>query len=200
MAGVERWIGNPVSRAFLQFVVSHDECGDRLSNGIDYYLRRKKPLCWKCRLAGNVVGHTFRKGSFLFGVNNKDFRRSLENPVFKRGIMNVLNGIARDGVTRPQMINAPFLVVWDFTHKCNLQCKHCYRTPSRPFRMNWVPRRPRPDPGTGRRGCRRHRIFRGRASHEKRFFRDRRLCPSLRYVCSTGEQRDADHPGGCRQA
>jgi MoaA/NifB/PqqE/SkfB family radical SAM enzyme len=21
---------------------------------------------------------------------------------------------------------APFLVVWDFTHKCNLRCKHCY--------------------------------------------------------------------------
>ncbi len=21
---------------------------------------------------------------------------------------------------------APFLIVWDFTHKCNLKCKHCY--------------------------------------------------------------------------
>ncbi len=23
-------------------------------------------------------------------------------------------------------LSAPFLVVWDFTHKCNLACKHCY--------------------------------------------------------------------------
>ena len=30
------------------------------------------------------------------------------------------------GIKKPISLYAPFLVVWDFTHKCNLQCKHCY--------------------------------------------------------------------------
>ncbi len=131
MAAVERWIGNPVSRACLRFVTTHDECGDRLSNGIEYYLGSTKPLCWKCRLAGKIVGYTLQKGSSLFGVSSDDIKRGLAEPVFRRGLMNVLNGIARYGVTRPQIVNAPFLVIWDFTHMCNLQCKHCYQDAQR---------------------------------------------------------------------
>ena len=131
MATVERWLGNPVSRALLQFVTTNDECGNRLSNAIDQYLGKEAPLCWNCRLAGKIVGYTLQKGSFLFGVNNQDIKTRLEIPVFKRGIMNVLNGIARYGITRPQIVNAPFLVVWDFTHMCNLQCKHCYQDAQR---------------------------------------------------------------------
>ncbi|MFA6331850.1 MAG: radical SAM protein [Methanoregula sp.] len=84
-------------------------------------------MCWKCRLAGKIVGYTLRKSSNLFGVGNEDIKKGLAEPVFKNGLMNVLNGIARYGVTRPQIVNAPFLVVWDFTHRCNLHCKHCYQ-------------------------------------------------------------------------
>ncbi|MEN6442714.1 MAG: radical SAM protein [Methanoregula sp.] len=131
MAAVERWIGNPVSRACLRFVATHDECGDRLSNAIDLYLGKEKHLCWKCRLAGKIVGYTLKKSSHLFGVSDADIRKGLAEPVFKRGLMNVLNGIAQYGVTRPQIVNAPFLVVWDFTHRCNLQCKHCYQDAQR---------------------------------------------------------------------
>ena len=98
-----------------------------MSNAIDHYLGKEMPLCWKCRLAGGIVRFTLQKGSHLFGVSSSDIRKDLAEPVFKRGLMNVLNGIARYGVTRPQIVNAPFLVVWDFTHMCNLQCKHCYQ-------------------------------------------------------------------------
>jgi len=127
MAAVERWIGNPVSRAFLRFIATNDACGNRLSNAIDHYLGKEMNLCWRCRLAGKMVGYTLQKSSRLFDVSDADIRKGLAEPVFKRGLMNVLNGIARYGVTRPQIVNAPFLVVWDFTHLCNLQCRHCYQ-------------------------------------------------------------------------
>jgi radical SAM protein with 4Fe4S-binding SPASM domain len=131
MAAVERWIGNPISRAFLRFVVTHDECGDRLSNAIDRYLGKEMSLCWKCSLAGRVVRYTLQKSGQLFGVSSDDIKKGLAEPIFKRGVVNVLNGIARYGITRPQMINAPFLVVWDFTHRCNLKCRHCYQDAQR---------------------------------------------------------------------
>ena len=127
MAAVERWLGNPISLSLLNFVAANDECGNRLSNAIDVYLGKDNGFCWKCRLAGKIVGYTINKSSELFGVSEEEIRQGLAETVFKRGLINVLNGIAQYGVTRPQRVSAPFLVVWDFTHRCNLQCKHCYQ-------------------------------------------------------------------------
>ena len=127
MEAVERWLGNPVSLSLLNFVTADDECGNRLSNAIDAYLGKKQDLCWRCRLAGKIVGYTLHKSSGIFGVDENEIRKGLSETVFKRGLMNVLTGIAHYGITRPQMVYAPFLVVWDFTHMCNLQCQHCYQ-------------------------------------------------------------------------
>jgi len=127
MAAVKSWIGNPISLALLNFVATDDECGNRLSNALGAYMGEEKDLCWKCRLAGRIVGQTLKRSSTLFGVTEADIRRGLSESVFRRGLINVLTGIARYGITKPQMVNAPFLVVWDFTHRCNLKCIHCYQ-------------------------------------------------------------------------
>jgi len=45
----------------------------------------------------------------------------------------VLEGIGKYGVQKPFVSRSPFLVVWNFTKACNLNCKHCYedaRTPA----------------------------------------------------------------------
>ena len=90
MAAVERWLGNPVSLSLLNFVATNDECGNRLSNAIDAYLGTKKDLCWKCRLAGKIVGYTLHKSSNLFGVDESEIRGGLKETVFRRGLVNVL--------------------------------------------------------------------------------------------------------------
>jgi len=76
-----------------------------------------KVHCQKCKLAGKLVSFVIGWGRTTFGVKEKEIRK---------GLINVLEGIARYGITLPQIVNAPFLVVWDFTHLCNLGCKHCY--------------------------------------------------------------------------
>ncbi|NLZ30958.1 MAG: radical SAM protein, partial [Methanomicrobiales archaeon] len=90
-------------------------------------------LCWRCRLAGHMVGHTLRRSSALFGVSEDDIKRGLGETVFLRGLQNVLTGIAHYGITMPQVVNAPFMVVWDFTHRCNLRCVHCYLDAQEPL-------------------------------------------------------------------
>ena len=127
MATVRKWIGNPVSLRLLRYVTAHDECGSRLSNAIDHYLGIGGDTCLRCRIAGGIVGWTLGKGGEIFGIGEKDMKETLANPVFKRGLINVIEGIARCGITMPQVVNAPFLVVWDFTHRCNLACRHCYQ-------------------------------------------------------------------------
>ena len=127
LPAVRRWLGNPVARALLRFVTRDDDCGNRLENAISYYLDPTCDTCWKCRLAGRMVGHTLHRSSTLFGVSEDAIRSGLRETVFLRGLENVLEGIARYGVTMPQIVNAPFMVVWDFTHRCNLRCAHCYQ-------------------------------------------------------------------------
>lgn len=127
LPAVRRWLGNPVARALLRFIARDDECGNRLDNAIRYYLDQNDGLCWRCRLAGHMVGLTLRRSSDLFGVSEDDIKKGLSETVFLRGLQNVLSGIARYGITMPQIVNAPFMVVWDFTHRCNLRCAHCYQ-------------------------------------------------------------------------
>lgn len=131
MASVERWLGNPLARALLRFVATDDACGNRLSNAIDLYLGKEREVCWRCRLASRVVGRTIRTGSRVFDVDEETVRNGLRDPVWERGLVNVLTGMARYGITRPQIVNAPFLVVWDVTHPCNLRCRHCYQDAQR---------------------------------------------------------------------
>ncbi len=133
LPAVRRQLGNPVARALLRFIIQEDNCGNRLTNAIRYYLDPTIELCWRCRLAGHIVGHTLRRSSDLFGVSEDDIRKGLTETVFLRGLHNVLTGIARYGVTMPQVVNAPFMVVWDFTHTCNLRCIHCYMDAQKPL-------------------------------------------------------------------
>jgi radical SAM protein with 4Fe4S-binding SPASM domain len=127
IVAVERWLGNPVTRTLLKLVAGDDRCGNRLENALDRYVGIDKDLCWKCRMASGIIGFTINRAGNMFGLDEPVIRAGLMEPAFRRGLSNVLRGISLYGVSRPQIINAPFLVVWDFTHMCNLRCKHCYQ-------------------------------------------------------------------------
>jgi radical SAM protein with 4Fe4S-binding SPASM domain len=131
IVSVERWLGNPLTRSLLKFMVAEDKCGNRLSNAIDVYAGTPHELCWKCELASWLVRKIMRRSSKLFDFDEQDIRNGLADPAYRRGMVNVLTGISRYGITRPQIVIAPFLVVWDFTHMCNLKCKHCYQDAQR---------------------------------------------------------------------
>jgi len=92
LPAVRRRLGNPFARALLRFVARDDGCGNRLTNAIRYYLDPTDVLCWRCRLAGRMVGHTLRRSSDLFGVSEDDIRNGLRETVFLRGLQNVLGG------------------------------------------------------------------------------------------------------------
>jgi radical SAM protein with 4Fe4S-binding SPASM domain len=129
MATVERWLGNPLTRMLLRWIHSDcSECGNRLESALDRFTgRASQPLCISCRVASGLIAFTLRQSGKIFGVDEGDLREGLSDPYLRRGLSNVLAGIARYGITRPQRVNAPFLVVWDVTHRCNLRCLHCYQ-------------------------------------------------------------------------
>lgn len=128
---VRRWLGNPLALAVLRFMAREDGCGDRLTNALNYYLDPTEKYCWKCNIAGRTMAYMLQRSGVLFGIDEEDMHAGLSEPVFQRGLKNVLEGIAHYGITMPQVVNAPFLVVWDCTHRCNLRCTHCYQDAQR---------------------------------------------------------------------
>ncbi|MGD2247594.1 MAG: radical SAM protein [Candidatus Methanofastidiosia archaeon] len=48
-------------------------------------------------------------------------------PINPKKLVLTLKSMAAFGITTPATLAAPFQVVWDFTHKCNIKtCKQCY--------------------------------------------------------------------------
>jgi sulfatase maturation enzyme AslB (radical SAM superfamily) len=69
-----------------------------------------------------------KTGETMFSVDERSLRNFVRDPTARRGLATVLRGIAKYGITKPQLLDAPFLVVWNFTNACNLKCKHCYQS------------------------------------------------------------------------
>ncbi|MDI6642490.1 MAG: radical SAM protein [Candidatus Hodarchaeaceae archaeon] len=124
---VQRWLGNPISKILLRFVCGRSKRGgNRLDIAIRRYIGEDIPVDFQDRLASFVVKLVMGHGSNVFGYSGENLKEHLKDPVIRRGMVNVLEGIARYGARRPFTSVAPFLVVWNYTKLCNLRCEHCY--------------------------------------------------------------------------
>jgi radical SAM protein with 4Fe4S-binding SPASM domain len=123
---VKAWVGNPVSRIFLRWVSAEG------SGRLDRTLKKYAGYSVSCgvfdRFAYMIVKSSLERGANAFGISKDEMKEGLRETVVRRGLANVLEGIGENGVTRPQVCAAPFLVVWNFTKQCNLRCKHCYES------------------------------------------------------------------------
>ena len=54
-------------------------------------------------------------------------QRVCEHTATVRGLVATVRSVAEFGLTVPQRFSAPLFAVWNFTNRCNLQCKHCYQ-------------------------------------------------------------------------
>lgn len=122
-------LNNPVIRWFLR--VSTGKCSKsgrtHLENVLDHYLGKNVKLCLTCKFVSRFVVRAIKRGGQAFRASREDIRELLENTSKRRGLISALKGIGYFGVSRPQVVGAPFLVVWNFTNACNLRCKHCYQ-------------------------------------------------------------------------
>lgn len=100
---------------------------DRFSTAIDSYLGQTNSLCLSCR--ATAAGMNILT-SLLFrwiGIPKDTSRKILSNCAIRRGMHNVVRGIARLGLQTPQSTAVPTVIVWNFTNQCNLHCVHCHQ-------------------------------------------------------------------------
>lgn len=106
---------------------------NRLEVALEFYVGERTDACWTCtHIVVPVVRWVVEKGGKAFGVDEEGLKERFKDVYWRRGLVNVIRGIAKFGVRKPFVPGAPFLVVWNYTYLCNLRCKHCYASAGKP--------------------------------------------------------------------
>jgi radical SAM protein with 4Fe4S-binding SPASM domain len=121
---------NPVTRSILKTLAQNcaEDNGNRLEIALELYVGTRKKACLSCRLSQFLLFPILTTGGRAFGVTGGQLKEKFKDVYWRRGLVNVLKGIAWFGVRRPYVPGAPFQVVWNITHACNLKCVHCYES------------------------------------------------------------------------
>jgi len=130
--------GNPISRALIKPSLKKYKINDRELPTLYWALSIYAGESIKCPLMVRFQAETIK---LLLKLGIKAARGDeeavkealLRDPHIRRGIWVVLEGIAKYGVTVPQKLAGPFLIVWNFTNMCNFRCKHCYQRADKPL-------------------------------------------------------------------
>jgi radical SAM protein with 4Fe4S-binding SPASM domain len=123
---------NPLLKGLIsRFDIECPEDGSLLLNSLKDFLGESVHLCPTCQhVSRNIAKPFYEVGSRLLKVD-KDFMRKqfLEDEyggAWFKGFGLMMKGIEKYGIRIPFVPAGPFEVVWNFTYKCNLKCKHCY--------------------------------------------------------------------------
>nr|WP_237698505.1 radical SAM protein [Pyrococcus sp. NA2] len=131
-------LGNPISRMLLKPMLKRYEINGRNLPALYWALSIYAGETIKCplmlRFQADVLKLLLKIGIKLARGDEEAVKEALlKDPHIRRGIWVVLEGIAKYGVTVPQKLAAPFLIVWNFTNMCNFRCKHCYQRADKPL-------------------------------------------------------------------
>jgi radical SAM protein with 4Fe4S-binding SPASM domain len=98
-----------------------------LEAALDAYAGKKDRDCEKCSgLYSQIIGFWVEFLRRSLNVKREKVNKLLVDPYARRAVLNLTRSFVWLGIKKPISLYAPFLIVWDFTHKCNLNCKHCY--------------------------------------------------------------------------
>lgn len=119
----------PVIKKMLELSLKKCATCDRtvLESALDEYVGKVDERCKKCGgLYSRIIGFWIEFLRRSLNVRREKVEKLLIDPYARRAIVTIVKSFIYYGIRKPISIYAPFLVVWDFTHKCNLNCRHCY--------------------------------------------------------------------------
>jgi len=134
---------NPLTRNVLK-TLSKDcrkDGGNRLEVALELYVGARQDACLSCRLSRKVISPILGVACRTFGITDEQLKEKFKDMYWRRGLVNVIKGIAWFGVRHPYVPGAPFQVVWNITRACNLKCIHCYENAGTSETTNCPPKR-----------------------------------------------------------
>ena len=131
-------LGNPLARALIKPALKKYEIEGRelpaLYWALSIYAGESINAPMMVRFQAETIKLLLKLGIKLAHGDEEAVKEALlRDPHIRRGIWVVLEGIAKYGITVPQRLAGPFLIVWNFTNVCNFRCKHCYQRADKPL-------------------------------------------------------------------
>jgi len=120
-----------ITKFFHLFNKHCPSCGRNFSEiFMDYYIN-KRINCKKCKyktiFSTTLISFVLNAVSRSLNIPKKRFPEILkENKPLKRLALSYLEGIGMFGFKMPTIPIGPPVVFWSVTHRCNLNCTHCY--------------------------------------------------------------------------
>lgn len=132
-----RVAGNPFVRTIMRKLADEDPHGyrSRLEHVLSMLSGETPPYdkSIECMIEYRLFNSFIKLALRYMNIDREEFETSIRDPSIRRGIELVFRSLILYGVTVPQKLYSPFLIVWNFTNKCNLKCKHCYQNASYPL-------------------------------------------------------------------
>ena len=124
-----RIFGSKLGKAILRRLLEKDPSGfrSRLEHVLYMFAEGGGHVSFGCMLDYYFCKLLFETAMKLMHMSKEEFEEGIKDPAIRRGLELVFRSLLRYGVTVPQKLAAPFLIVWNFTDACNLRCKHCYQ-------------------------------------------------------------------------
>ncbi|MEA3421046.1 MAG: radical SAM protein [Acidobacteriota bacterium] len=129
---IERWLDKTLARKLLGFISARKDGERRAEKVLKAYAYGNVTLSLNDKIAYFLVKLTLDKFSNQIGLSQEDIKEKLREGYWRKGLASTLEGLAWKGAKKPFISYAPFLVVWNFTNACNLNCKHCYQRADKP--------------------------------------------------------------------
>ncbi len=116
------------TKKMLQLSLKKCSTCDRtiLEAALDDYMGKTNKKCKCGGFYSRIIGFWIDLLRRSLVIRREKLEKLLADPYARKAIITLVRSFNHFGIKKPLIIYAPFLVVWDFTHKCNLNCKHCY--------------------------------------------------------------------------
>ena len=125
---IKRVLGNPLARLALTRLSFRER-----TIALKHFYEGTYPKSLRIAAGVKVMELVAKTAEKLRGVNEREIRNAFGKPSVRRGRAMVLRSLGEYGITVPQKLIAPFLVVRNYTNMCNLRCKHCYQNAGKPL-------------------------------------------------------------------
>jgi radical SAM protein with 4Fe4S-binding SPASM domain len=117
----------PVKEMLTLSLKECDACGRQiLETALNDYAGLNTQKCRKCHVYSRIIRFWIEFLRRSLSIEDAKVKKILADSYARRGIKSIVRTFTYFGITKPLAVYSPFLVVWDYTRKCNLNCKHCY--------------------------------------------------------------------------
>ena len=111
---------------FIRFIMKELSEPKKIQKALAIYAGVEEAHGIREKMHAKTVAAAIERAAKMFNASPEQIKDFLKDPYMRKGFSVIIRGIAEYGITKPQRLSAPFMIVWNFTKQCNLKCKHCY--------------------------------------------------------------------------